>query len=109
MLPFIIPLWPRGISKEILKIDHWAKAISPSNELRKWYNHDPEKWESFLSLYFAELDSNSQEVEKVLKILHNEDIVTFVYSSKEPVINNAVALKQYMEQKLKIEVQFNGK
>ena len=53
-------LWPRGISKEVAQIDYWAKAVAPSNELRRWYRHDPEKWPEFRDRYFAELDSNPE-------------------------------------------------
>ena len=89
-------LWPRGIAKEKAKIDYWAKALAPSNELRQWYGHDPEKWSEFKSRYFAELDANSQSAKELLDYV-NKGPVTFVYSSKEMHFNNAVALKTYLE------------
>ena len=88
-------LWPRGISKEKAKIDIWPKELAPSSELRRWYGHDPEKWEEFKSRYFAELDAHPELVKELLVSL--KGTVTFVYSSKEQELNNAVALRQYLE------------
>ncbi len=89
-------LWPRGLSKEKVLVDQWAKEVSPSNELRQWYAHDPEKWEEFKKRYFAELDSNPNAVTSFLNEI-GEGTVTFLYSSKEPELNNATALKEYVE------------
>lgn len=89
-------LWPSGISKEKAKIDFWPKEIAPSNELRRWYGHDPEKWEEFKKRYFSELDTRSEQVEELLGHLRQGN-VTFVYSSTEQHLNNAVALKEYIE------------
>lgn len=61
--------WPCGISKEELRIDYWAKDVAPSNELRKWYGHDPEKWEEFRERYFAELRANPDGVRELIEIL----------------------------------------
>jgi uncharacterized protein YeaO (DUF488 family) len=91
-------LWPRGLRKEEARIDYWARDISPSSELRKWYEHDPAKWEEFKERYFAELDRAAEGVARLRKELA-EGPVTFVYSSKEPAINNAVALKLYLEKR----------
>ena len=89
-------LWPRGISKEKAKIDFWPKEIAPSTELRRWYGHDPEKWSEFKSRYFAELDGNRELLNELLDYV-SKGTVTFVYSSKEQRLNNAVALKEYVE------------
>ncbi len=89
-------LWPRGISKEKAKIDFWPKELAPSTELRRWYGHDPEKWSEFKSRYFAELDGNRELLNELLEYVH-KGAVTFVYSSKEQRLNNAVALKEYVE------------
>lgn len=89
-------LWPRGLSKEKARIDFWAKDISPSSELRQWYKHDPGKWMEFKRRYFKELNSNSEGVKDLLQYVGKGN-VTFVYSSKDRHINNAVALKQYVE------------
>ena len=88
-------LWPRGISKEKAKIDFWPKDLSPSTELRRWYGHDPEKWNEFKSRYFAELDGNIELLDELLEYI-NKRTVTFIYSSKEQQLNNAVALKEYL-------------
>jgi len=91
-------LWPRGLRKEEARIRYWAKEISPSSELRKWYNHDPARWEEFKARYFAELDGADEGVQRLRREL-DEGPATFVYSSREPVINNAEALKLYLEKK----------
>lgn len=88
-------LWPRGLSKTRAQIDRWLKEIAPSNELRKWYGHDPSKWSEFKRRYFAELEANA-----MVKVLLDElrsGPVTFLFGSKEGRINNAVALKEYIE------------
>jgi uncharacterized protein YeaO (DUF488 family) len=89
-------LWPRGISKDKAKVDFWPKELAPSNELRRWYGHDPEKWSEFKSRYFSELDGHSELVRELLEYVRG-GAVTFVYSSTEQRINNAVALKEYVE------------
>lgn len=89
-------LWPRGISKEKAKIDYWPKALAPSTDLRRWYGHDPEKWSEFKSRYFAELNGNPELVRELLQHIR-KGRVTFVYSSKEQRLNNAVALKDYID------------
>ncbi len=89
-------LWPRGIAKLDAKIDFWAKAVSPSNELRRWYGHDPVKWGEFRERYFAELDSKPDAVSELRSHLGG-GTVTLLYSSKETRLNNASALKDYLE------------
>src|SRR5512141_1323373 len=93
-------LWPRGLRKEEARIDYWAKEISPSSELRKWYGHDPAKWEEFKERYFGELDRAGEGVERLRKELAGGP-VTFIYSSKEQAINNAEALKLYLASRSK--------
>ena len=88
-------LWPRGLSKEAAKVDHWAKKIAPSNELRKWYGHDPEKWDEFRRRYGAELDGQAEEV-ALLREKLAKGPATFLYGSTERRINNAEALKLYL-------------
>ena len=89
-------LWPRGISKEKAKLDLWPKELSPSNELRKWYNHDPQKWSEFKTRYFAEIRGQTDLIGEIQKY-RKKGPVTFIYSSKEQKLNNAVALKEYFE------------
>jgi len=89
-------LWARGLSKEKAKVDVWVKEIAPSTELRRWYGHDPNKWAEFKSRYAAELEANPGLVEEILGEVR-VGVVTFLYSSKEEQLNNAVALKEYIE------------
>ncbi|HSR63203.1 MAG TPA: DUF488 family protein [Gammaproteobacteria bacterium] len=89
-------LWPRGLSKEKARIDYWPKDIAPSNELRKWYGHDPDKWKEFRQRYFRELDENAGAVSELLETIGNKP-ATLVFGSKEVEFNNAVALKEYLE------------
>ncbi|MGR9071469.1 MAG: DUF488 domain-containing protein [Gammaproteobacteria bacterium] len=89
-------LWPRGLSKEKAKVDVWAKEIAPSTALRRWYGHDPDKWIEFKNRYAAELEANAGQVNGILEDVR-EGVVTFLYGSKEAQLNNAVALKEYLE------------
>jgi uncharacterized protein YeaO (DUF488 family) len=84
-------LWPRGIKKENAKIDLWAKALAPSAELRKWFNHIPERFEEFSKKYVEELKANP-EVAPILDELRQHDKVTLLYSAKDEQHNNAVVL-----------------
>ena len=93
-------LWPRGLSKEEARVDVWLKAIAPSNELRNWYHHDPEKWAEFKKRYFAELAASQDAVNELVGYV-KKGKVTFLYSSKEPEKNNAVALHEYIGAVLK--------
>ena len=89
-------LWPRGLSKERARIDWWAKDTAPSTELRKWFGHDPDRWDEFRLRYHAELDSRPEAVRELLDHARDDD-VTFVYASKEERYNAAVALKDYVD------------
>ena len=89
-------LWPRGLSKEAARVDFWARAIAPSNELRRWYGHDPAKWEGFRRRYFAELDAAPEGVAELREAL-GSGTATLLFSSKEVVLNNAAALVEYLE------------
>jgi uncharacterized protein YeaO (DUF488 family) len=91
-------LWPRGVNKEVLKMDGWLKDIAPSDNLRKWFGHDPEKWEEFQRRYEAELD-NRQEVWKVILKADESGSVTLIYGARDEQHNNAVVLREYLEKK----------
>ena len=88
-------IWPRGLSKDKARIDLWIKDIAPSNELRKWYSHDPEKWPEFKHRYFEQLKNNN-DVKSFLHTYRTKK-VTFLYGSKEAHMNNAQALKEYAQ------------
>jgi uncharacterized protein YeaO (DUF488 family) len=92
-------LWPRGVKKEKAHIDQWLKEIAPSSGLRKWFGHNPEKWETFKRRYFEELDQIPGVVEELMAKI-GEVTVTLLFSSKEEKFNNAVALREYLERKL---------
>ena len=90
-------LWPRGISKEEARIDRWEKDLAPTTELRRWFGHDPAKWEEFLQRYRAEL-GDKKELLSRLQREANDGTVTLLYAAKDEEHNNAVALKQYIEE-----------
>jgi uncharacterized protein YeaO (DUF488 family) len=90
-------LWPRGISKEKAKIDIWLKDIAPSDQLRKWFAHDPAKWAEFKRKYFNELDKMKDVIDRVPKKYKNG--ITLLYAAKDDKHNNAQALKEYIETK----------
>ena len=89
-------LWPRGISKQRAAIDHWPKEVAPSPELRKWFGHDPSKWDEFRERYRAELDQKADLVDDLRKRIGTGP-VTFVYAAKDESRNSAVVLKEYLE------------
>jgi len=89
-------LWPRGISKEKAKIELWFKEISPSNELRQWFNHDPEKWLEFQKKYKEELKLKKEIVNELKEIIKKKKKVTLLYSAVDMKYNNAVALKKIL-------------
>ena len=88
-------LWPRGLAKSVAKIDFWAKAVAPSNELRRWYRHEPARWNEFRRRYFAELDANPAGLAELRAHL-GRGTVTVLYGSKETRLNNATALGEYL-------------
>lgn len=93
-------LWPRGLKKEEAKVDEWLRDVAPSTELRKSYCHDPSKWTQFKERYWKELDKKHDLVSKLAKE-SRERRVTFVFASKEEKLNNATALKEYIESRFK--------
>jgi len=90
-------LWPRGISKEKAKLDCWLKDIAPSNELRKWFAHDPDKWDEFKEKYRDELKNKKTFTLKIKDLEKKNGTLTFVYGAKDEDHNNAVVLKEKME------------
>jgi len=89
-------LWPRGVSKEDAAVDLWLKDLAPSTELRKWFGHDPDKWNEFRKRYQSELKERG-DLLTLLKHRTTEGNVTFVYASRDEEHNSAVALKEYLE------------
>lgn len=92
-------LWPRGVKKETLHVEAWLKDVAPSTELRQWFSHDPAKWPEFRRRYFAELKTRPEAWRPLLTAARRGRI-TLVYSSHDTEHNNAVALKEFLEQHL---------
>ncbi len=88
-------LWPRGVAKTSLQIDDWFKDLAPSDRLRRWFGHDPRKWDEFRRRYFAELDAKPQVWEPLLDAARKRHI-TLIYGAKDTEHNNAVALAEYL-------------
>ena len=91
-------LWPRGVKKEALHLDAWMKDVAPSTQLRKWFNHDPEKWNEFRKRYFAELSANPDSWHTLIENAPSR--LTLVYSSHDQEHNNAVALSEFLARKV---------
>ncbi|HEY4317489.1 MAG TPA: DUF488 family protein [Herbaspirillum sp.] len=90
-------LWPRGLSKETLKFDQWARELAPSTELRKWFGHEPERWDMFRERYLAELGEEEQ-LQQMRQLLSaaNGKTVTLLYGAKDEQHNQAVVLREAM-------------
>ena len=97
-------LWPRGLSKQDAKIDLWPKEAAPSTELRRWFNHEPDKWAEFKRRYFKELRARQESLRPILERVRAGRIA-FVFASRESRLNNAVALKEYVERTTRMNLQ----
>jgi uncharacterized protein YeaO (DUF488 family) len=93
-------LWPRGVKKENLQVEAWLKDVAPSGELRQWFQHDPAKWDEFRRRYFRELEKHSEAWQPLLARARRGR-VTLVYSAHDTEHNDAVALKEFLERKIK--------
>ena len=89
-------LWPRGLKKEDAKLDEWLKDIAPSDELRKWFAHDPKKWKEFKERYKKELKDKDEILARLKKEMRQGD-VTLLYSARDEEHNNAIALKEMLK------------
>ena len=89
-------MWPRGIRKDQLRISDWVKEAAPSAALRKWFGHDPARWQAFKHAFFAELDDRPQAIRRLREHLQHADRVTLIYAAKDREHNNAVALREYL-------------
>ncbi len=88
-------LWPRGVRKDALTMDGWLRDVAPSGELRKWFSHDPARWEEFRRRYSDELDANPESWQPLVHAAAH-GTVTLLYSSRDQEHNNAVALRDYL-------------
>jgi uncharacterized protein YeaO (DUF488 family) len=95
-------LWPRGRAKATMKLGLWEKDIAPSQELRKWFGHDPAKFDEFSQKYCVELDANPATKDFITAISKHQT-VTFVYGAKDEEHNNAVVLRDYVTEHLPVE------
>ncbi len=93
-------LWPRGVSKESAKIGVWMREIGPSDALRKWFGHDPARWEEFRKRYEKELDGKGELVAELAGIASKGKLM-LVYGAKDTEHNQAVVLKGYLEKRMK--------
>jgi uncharacterized protein YeaO (DUF488 family) len=89
-------LWPRGLTKERAAVDLWLKDVAPSPELRKWFGHDPARWEQFQGRYRREL-REKQDAVRVLKQKAKEGTVTLVYAARDEEHNGALVLKRFLQ------------
>jgi uncharacterized protein YeaO (DUF488 family) len=86
-------LWPRGLSKEAARVDEWPKEIAPSDELRKWYGHDPARWDEFRRRYRAQLEATGQiELVRVLRARAERQNVTLIFAASDEAHSNAAFL-----------------
>lgn len=88
-------VWPRGVTKEELGHDLWLKDVAPSTELRKWFGHDPDKFDEFAKKYRAELDDNDA-VERLREVVDEHGTVTLLFAAKDEEYNQAVVLADYL-------------
>lgn len=93
-------LWPRGISKESAHIDLWMKEIAPSSELRKWFNHDTQKWDEFSKRYTKELIKKGQMILDIKKLEKEHKTVTLLYGAKDTEHNQAQVLLNVLKNKM---------
>lgn len=95
-------LWPRGLRKEALRLDRWAREITPSPELRKWFGHAQERFDTFEALYRAELDGSEEArafARDMAEILEKQDVL-LLFAAKSPACNHAVILRDWLTEQL---------
>jgi len=89
-------LWPRGIKKSDLKIDAWAKQLAPTSGLRRWFNHDPDRWDEFRTRYFKELDGNVSQAGELLSAAGKKPLL-LLFGARDEEHNHAIVIKQWIE------------
>jgi uncharacterized protein YeaO (DUF488 family) len=92
-------LWPRGHSKDKLHLTAWLRDVAPSTELRKWFGHDPAKWDMFRKRYRAEMDANPAAVSELRNLLGKHADATLLFAAHDAEHNNAVALAEYLRER----------
>jgi uncharacterized protein YeaO (DUF488 family) len=89
-------LWPRGLSKAKVHVDLWLKEIAPSDALRKWFGHDPERWAQFQARYRRELRANPDAVKQLKQVMKQHRSATLLFSARDEQHNNAVVLCSFL-------------
>lgn len=89
-------IWPRGVSRDEAELDDWVKELAPSDELRKWFDHDEDRWSEFRRRYLGELKEHRDEARKIAEKAERKT-VTLLFAAKDEEHNNAVVLRQYLE------------
>ena len=90
-------LWPKGMSKDKAKVDLWLKEVAPSDDLRKWFSHDPKKWQEFKKRYEKELKDKQELLRKIKQAEKEKGTVTILYSAKDEEHNQAIALAAFLQ------------
>ena len=90
-------LWPRGVAKHDARLTLWLKEVAPSSTLRRWFGHDPARWAEFVRRYRAELERNGEAVAR-LRGMAAAGKLTLIYGARDPVHNQAAALKGYLDE-----------
>ena len=91
-------VWPRGVSKQRLKMDAWLKDIAPSHDLRRWLTQNSQRWEEFKSKYREELMDKSEFLNQILDLEREKETVTLVYTSGNTEQNSAIVLKEVLDE-----------
>lgn len=91
-------LWPRGLKKESLKFDAWLKEAGPSNELRKWFRHDPERWNDFKKKYKKELTENMDLMQEIKSLEKKHKTIILLFAAKDQEHNQAWVLKEFLDE-----------
>lgn len=89
-------LWPRGVNKESLVLNEWCKDVAPSPELRRWFGHAPDKFDEFSAKYNEELQASGEAEKLIERASSHDDKLTLIYAAKDPQINHAIVLKEYL-------------
>ena len=92
-------LWPRGLKKKVARVDEWMKEIAPSNELRKWFGHKPERWPEFQKRYRAELTKKKELLEKLRQLEKKHGMVTLLFGARDEERNQAVVVRDVLSAK----------
>ncbi|MES1952484.1 hypothetical protein S4A8_16577 [Salinisphaera sp. S4-8] len=91
-------MWPRGVKKADVELDDWYKSVAPSRDLRRWFGHDRDRWETFRERYRAELDgSDNEDLDALREIVARQDQVTLLFAARDTECNHAVVLKDWLE------------